>query len=233
MTLTQSLAETLTSTQLPQLNLAQANQWLEWLRDPERLLWHLLDVYGVWMLAFVALIVFIESGVLFPVLPGDSLLFTLGLLHTQMKLNLWAAFLVLIVAAAAGAQVGYWFGLLFGGKFFKADARVLKTEYLDAAELFFQKYGGPAIVLARFIPFVRTFTPIAAGMGRYPWGRFTFWNVAGATIWIVLFVVAGSLLGGIELVRNNIELIAVIIVLVSVIPIAVGALKKWRESKRS
>ena len=199
---------------------------LEWLKDPGALLEHLISAYGVWMVAIVALIVFIESGVLFPVLPGDSMLFALGLLQDRMPVALWVICLVLIVAAIAGAQVGYWFGLIFGGRFFKPDARVLKTEYLETAQAFFAKWGGPAVVLGRFMPFVRTFVPIAAGMGRYQWARFTLWNVVGSVLWTLVFIVAGVALGGVPLIRNNVELIAVIIILVSVIPIGIGILKK-------
>ena len=111
---------------------------LDWLKDPGALLEHLISAYGVWMVAIVALIVFIESGVLFPVLPGDSMLFALGLLQDRMPVNLAVIMFVLIVAAIAGAQVGYWFGLLFGERFFKPDARVLKTEYLQSAQVFFR-----------------------------------------------------------------------------------------------
>lgn len=199
---------------------------IDWLRDPGALLEHLISAYGVWMVAIVALIVFIESGVLFPVLPGDSMLFALGLLQDRMPVNLAVIFLVLILAAVAGAQVGYWFGLLFGGRFFKPDAKVLKTEHLESAQAFFDKWGGPAVVLGRFIPFVRTFVPIAAGIGRYGWTRFTLWNVVGSVLWTGVFITAGVSLGGIPFIRNNVELIAVIIIVVSVIPIGVGVLKK-------
>lgn len=198
---------------------------LDWLRNPEALLWYLLDEYGVWMLAMVALIVFIESGVLFPVLPGDSMLFALGLLHLDMGLNLWFAAAVLVAAGILGAQVGYWFGLLFGDRFFKPDARVLKTEYLDAAHAFFEKWGGPAVVLGRFVPFVRTFVPIAAGMGHYRWVRFTVWNVIGSASWVALFLVLGALLGKVDFIRNNVSMIAIFIVLISVLPIVIGALR--------
>lgn len=203
-----------------------AQNLIDWLRDPELLLNHLLSAYGVWMLAIIALIVFIESGVLFPVLPGDSMLFAIGLLQDRMPVSLPVICGVLIVAAICGAQVGYWFGLLFGGRFFKPEARILKTEYLDTSRLFFEKWGGPAVVLGRFIPFVRTFVPIAAGMGRYRWAQFTLWNVVGSVLWTLTFIVAGVLLGDIPLVRNNVELIAVLIIIASVLPIGIGLLKK-------
>lgn len=207
--------------------------FIEWLRDPEVLINHLLGTYGVWMVAFIALIVFIESGVLFPVLPGDSMLFAIGLLQNRMPLSLTVICLVIIVAAICGGQVGYWFGLFFGARFFKDDAKILKTEYLESSQEFFKKWGGPAVVLGRFVPFIRTFVPIAAGIGRYHWSSFTLWNVLGAIVWTLTFVIAGVLLGDIPLVRDNVELIAVIIIVFSVLPIAIGLVKKRLNARRA
>ncbi|MDO5673275.1 MAG: DedA family protein [Actinomycetaceae bacterium] len=205
---------------------------LDYLHDPEKLLWDLLNAWGPWLLVAVALIVLVESGLLFPVLPGDSLLFTLGLLHHQMHLDLWLICVVLIVAAIIGAQGGYLIGHFFGARFFTPDARFLKTEYLDTAEAFFNKWGGPALVLARFIPFVRTFTPIAVGMARFPYVRFLFWNTLGAVVWVVLFVVGGSLLGGFDIIRNNISAIALLIVFVSVLPMIFAGARAWLKSRQ-
>lgn len=190
-----------------------------------------LSQYGVWMLVVVALIVFIESGVLFPVLPGDSMLFALGLLHTQLHLDLPLVCIVLIISSIFGAQIGYWFGLFFGARFFKPDATVLKTEHLVSAEKFFSKWGGPAVVLGRFIPFIRTFVPIAAGIGRYRWSRFSIWNIVGSILWTFTFTFAGVFLGGIPFIRNNVEIIALVIIVASVLPVAVALLKKSLTSK--
>lgn len=206
--------------------------FIEWLRDPELLLNHLLSAYGVWMVAIIALIVFIESGVLFPVLPGDSMLFAIGLLQARMPLGLLPICLIIVVAAILGGQVGYWFGLFFGARFFRDDARILKTEYLDSAQGFFAKWGGPAVVLGRFVPFIRTFVPIAAGIGRYHWSRFTLWNIAGAVAWTATFILAGVLLGDIPLVRDNVEIIAVIIIVFSVLPVVIGIIKKRLNRRR-
>lgn len=193
--------------------------------DPSTLLHDL----GPAALGVVALIVFIESGLLFPFLPGDSLLFTTGLLHQQMNLALPVLIGVVSLAAIAGDQIGYMLGRRFGRRWFKDDAKVLKTAHLDTAEEFFKRRGGPAIVLARFVPIVRTFAPLSAGIARYNYKTFTVWNIAGAVIWATSVTLLGSWLGHYEFIANNIDAIAVIMVLVSVLPWGVELLKKRRK----
>lgn len=207
--------------------------WLDYFSDPQLLLETLLVKFGPWLLAIVAAMVFIESGILFPMFPGDSLLFTLGLLHHEMELPLWLICVVLLAVAMGGTQIGYWLGKVFGPVLFKPDARVLKTQYLDQAQEFFNKYGGRSVVLARFVPFVRTFVPLAAGMARYNLRKFTLWNVVGASIWVLGFTVAGSLLGGVSWVRNNVEVIALLIVLVSIMPMIVEIGRKYYLRRRA
>ncbi|MFF2299482.1 DedA family protein [Arthrobacter sp. NPDC058127] len=191
----------------------------------------LLQGLGPAALGVVALIVFIESGLLFPFLPGDSLLFTTGLLHQQLQLELPVLIAVVSAAAIAGDQIGYMLGRKFGRRWFKDDARVLKTAHLDTAEEFFKRRGGPAIVLARFVPIVRTFAPLSAGIARYDYKSFTLWNIAGAVIWGTSVTLLGSWLGHYEFIANNIDAIAVIMVLVSVLPWGVEFLKKRRKVK--
>ena len=149
---------------------------------------------GPWVLVVSAIIVFIESGVLFPVLPGDSLIFALGMLHDRMGLSLWLAFPVLIVAAVAGGEVGYQLGARYGRNLFKDDAKFLSTKNLHAAEEFFAKRGGVALGLGRFVPIVRTFVSLAAGISSYPRRKFNLWNILGAVLWIGLIGTAGVLL---------------------------------------
>ncbi|OOP60954.1 alkaline phosphatase [Arthrobacter sp. SRS-W-1-2016] len=189
----------------------------------------LLQGLGPAALGVVALIVFIESGLLFPFLPGDSLLFTAGLLHEQLQVGLPVLIAVVTVAAIAGDQIGYMLGRRFGRRWFKDDARVLKTARLDAAEDFFKRRGGPAIVLARFVPVVRTFAPLSAGIARYDYKSFTLWNIAGALIWGSSVTLLGSWLGHFEFVAKNVDVIAVIMVLVSVLPWGVEFLKRRRK----
>ena len=202
---------------------------IDYLRDPEELLLAL----GPYVLIGVAVIVFIESGLLFPFLPGDSLLFTAWLLHSQLGLNFWLLISVVIVAAVGGDQAGYWIGREFGRKLFKPNARVLKTEYLEEAEAFFDKWGGPALTLGRFVPIVRTFIPVTAGMARMHYPHFFRWNVIGGIAWGGGMCILGVWLGQIPAVRNNIEIMAVLVVLISVIPIIIGFLRKRAQKKSS
>ncbi|OKL50688.1 hypothetical protein BM477_01195 [Boudabousia marimammalium] len=191
----------------------------------------LLLALGPWVLAVTCLMVFIESGVLFPFLPGDSLIFTAGLLHEQLGLNLWWLMFAVFLSAFLGDQVGYFLGYRFGRRLFSPDARVLKTEYLLAAEEFFHKHGGPALVLARFVPIVRTFVPLAAGVANYGYSHFIRWNVFGALLWGCGLTFLGSRLGNIAFIRNNIEVIAVIIILVSVLPIVIKSWTTYRKGR--
>ncbi|RKR73575.1 DedA family protein [Frondihabitans australicus] len=197
--------------------------------DPQSFLTSL----GPAVLIGLALMVFVESGLLFPFLPGDSLLFTAGLLAASgvIGVPVWLVVVVAFVAAAAGDQVGYLLGRTAGRRLFKPDARLLKTRYLDEAEAFFQKYGGPALVLGRFVPVVRTYVPLAAGAGDYGYRRFVTWNLAGAAAWTVVVTTLGVLLGQIDFVRNHIDVLSVLIVLVSVVPIVISALRRLRKSR--
>ncbi|MEO6531544.1 MAG: VTT domain-containing protein [Specibacter sp.] len=191
----------------------------------------LLQGLGPATLGVVALIVFIESGLLFPFLPGDSLLFTAGLLHQQLNLALPMLIGVVALAAIAGDQVGYMLGRKFGRRWFKDDARVLKTAYLVRTEEFFAKQGGKAIVLARFVPVVRTFAPLVAGIAQYNHKKFTLWNIAGALGWAASVILLGTWLGHYEFVAKNIDVIAIIMVLVSVLPGGIGVLRSRRRNR--
>lgn len=205
----------------------------DYLTDPNLLLNTLLAQLGGWMVVAVALIVFIESGVLFPVLPGDSMIFALGILHNRIpSVPEWLTFLVLFVAAISGNLVGYWLGRKYGRRLFKDDARYLSTENMRKSEDFFRRYGGIALVLARFVPFVRTFVPIIAGIGKQHFRTFLIWNMIGAALWIGAFMLAGILLGDIPLVANNVELIAIAIVAISVLPMVISFIKA-RASKKA
>ena len=206
---------------------------LDYLTDPNLLLNTLLAQLGGWMVVAVALIVFIESGVLFPVLPGDSMIFALGILHNRIpSVPEWLTFLVLFISAISGNLVGYWLGRKYGRRLFKDDARYLSTENMHKSEDFFRRYGGIALVLARFVPFVRTFVPIIAGIGKQHFRTFLIWNMIGAALWIGAFMLAGVLLGDIPLVANNVELIAIAIVAISVLPMVISFIKA-RASKKA
>lgn len=203
----------------------QAIPGLHFLSNPGDLLQQL----GPWALFGVALMVFIESGLLFPFLPGDSLLFTAALLHMALGINIWVLILVAFVCAFLGDQVGYFLGSRFGRRLFKDDARVLKTEHLNRAEDFFHKYGGRSLVLARFVPVVRTYVPLVAGMVRHPYRHFIGWNALGGFLWVGIMSAAGYFLGGVPLVANHVDLIAIIIVVVSLLPMGIEILRSTRS----
>ena len=191
----------------------------------------LLAGLGPAALGVIAAMVFVESGVLFPFLPGDSLLFTAGLLHQQLQLTLPVLIGVVTAAAIAGDQVGYMLGRTFGRRWFKDDARVLKTAHLATTEDFFRRHGGAAVVLARFVPMVRTFAPLTAGIGRYGYRSFTLWNIVGALAWATSVVLLGTWLGHYEIIARNIDVIAVVMVLVSVVPGVIQFLRRRRNNR--
>jgi membrane-associated protein len=191
----------------------------------------LLEGLGPAALGVIGLMVFIESGVLFPFLPGDSLLFTAGLLHQQLQLTLPVLIGVVTLAAIAGDQVGYLLGRKFGRSWFKDDARILKTAHLAATEDFFRRHGGAAVVLARFVPMVRTFAPLSAGIARYGYKSFTLWNIVGALAWSVSVTLLGTWLGHFEVIARNIDVIAVVMVLIPVLPWGVQLLKRRRQNR--
>ena len=170
--------------------------------------------------------VFIESGVLFPFLPGDSLILTAVLLRGQLGLSPLAIAGVAFAAAVAGDQTGYWLGHRYGRRFFKDDARVLTTARLGEAERFFDRYGPVSLVLARFVPIVRTYVPVVAGTARLRYRRFVVWNVTGALLWVAGLTLVAILLGGIPFVAHNIDLLAIVVVVVSVVPIVTAALRR-------
>ncbi|WP_099332920.1 DedA family protein [Actinomyces minihominis] len=221
---------TLVPTALPGLPLVAANWFdtlVDWFRDPTTL----LIAMGPWVLLGVAIIVFIESGVLFPVLPGDSLLFAAGLLHTQLGINMWVMIGIILIAAFLGSQVGYFLGKRYGRGLFKDDARILKTEYVEQSEAFFARYGGRALVIGRFVPFVRTFVPLVAGIAKYPYRKFLAYSMTGALLWGAGVTWAGAALGGVPFVHENLEVIIVLIVIVSVIPMVVEIVLSKRRQK--
>ena len=195
---------------------------------------HLAQVvtdYGMWTYGILFLIIFCETGlVVTPVLPGDSLLFTAGALAALGNLNPWWICALLIVAAVLGDMVNYWAGHHFGARIFKPNARFLKTEYLDRTNAFYLKYGPKTIVIARFVPFVRTFAPFVAGMGRMKYRIFFTYNVSGAVLWVVSCVVAGYLFGNIPWVKKNFTAVIFAIIFLSILPALIAWIRSRRES---
>ncbi|MGW0818828.1 DedA family protein [Streptomyces viridiviolaceus] len=206
--------------------LALGPSWL----DPN----YLLDSFGIWGLL---LIVFAESGLLIGFfLPGDSLLFTAGLLITsgQLDFPLWAAIVLICLAAILGDQAGYMFGKKVGPALFtRPDSRLFKQENVTKAHEFFEKYGPKSLVLARFVPIVRTFTPIIAGVSGMRYRSFLTFNVLGGILWGAGVTLLGSWLGGIDFVKENIEAILILIVLISVVPIIIEFLRARSKNKKN
>ncbi|MDN4483298.1 VTT domain-containing protein [Demequina lignilytica] len=203
-----------------------------WL-DPETMIETFISRWGVWALAAVCAVVLIETGLLFPFLPGDSLLFTVGLFigTGTLQVPLWVACLALFLAAFAGDQLGYLIGRKAGPAIFsRPDSRFFKQDHIDKTHAFFEKYGGRAIVLARFVPFVRTYIPVAAGIGRMHYGHFIRFNVIGAFIWGVGVTLLGYFLGNVPIIKDNLEVAALVIVFVSVLPIVIEAIRHRRET---
>ena len=194
---------------------------------------HLIELtqtYGLWIYAILFLIVFCETGlVVTPFLPGDSLLFAAGAVAALGGMNVHMAAALLLAAAVIGDAANFAIGKYFGEKLFaKPDSRVFKREYLDKTHAFYEKYGGKTIILARFVPIVRTFAPFVAGMGNMHYGRFIRYNIIGALMWVGLLTYAGYFFGELPVVKNNFGLVVIGIIVVSVLPMAVEIAKaKW------
>jgi len=192
----------------------------------------LLQEYGIWIYALLFLIVFCETGlVVTPFLPGDSLLFVAGALWAAAGMDPRALAGTLIAAALCGDNVNYWVGRYLGPKVFRWESsRLFNRRGLDYTQAFYQRHGGKTVVIARFVPIVRTFAPFVAGIGRMRYLRFLAFSIGGAVLWVVSLVTAGYLFGNVPLVKNNLTIVIFAIVLLSVSPIAVEYLRA-RASK--
>jgi membrane-associated protein len=193
--------------------------------------------YGTLTYGIIFAIVFAETGlVIMPFLPGDSLLFALGAFSATPNAALKLAFLypLLMVAAFCGDNVNYWLGRTLGRNLFgKPESRILNRAYLAQTEEFFARHGGKALILARFVPIVRTFAPFVAGMGNMPYGRFLAFSIASTALWVGLCVTGGYLFGNLPVVRNNFEKVIIGIILVSLLPAVIEFTNHRRKSKES
>lgn len=189
--------------------------------------------YGTWTYVILFLIIFCETGLVFtPFLPGDSLLFAAGTFAAIGDLNMGFIFLLLSVAAILGDAVNYWIGFLAGPQMFrKADSRFFKKAYLDKTQGFYEKYGGKTIILARFVPIVRTFAPFVAGIGRMKYRTFFMYNVIGALLWVGICAGAGYIFGNIPIIKDNFEFAILGVILISLLPMAFEFIKHRSEKK--
>ena len=195
----------------------------------------LLERFGAQMFWVSCAIVFIECGLLFPILPGDSLLFSVGMFINRAEagqagihMSIWLACLLLSAFAFAGNVVGYEIGRAVGPAIFRRNGRFTKREYFDKTHEFFERYGNKALVIGRFVPIVRTFCPIVAGAGQMEYGTFVRFNVVGGFLWGVGVTLLGYFLGNVPLIADNIEIALLMVVAVSLIPIAIEVIKSRR-----
>lgn len=190
----------------------------------------LISRYGTGTHLILFLIVFCETGlVITPFLPGDSLLFAAGTFAALGALDLRLLLVLLTVAAIVGDTVNYWVGSYVGPRAFGGHVRFLKTEYLERTHAFYEKHGGKTIILARFIPIIRTFAPFVAGVGAMSYPKFLTYNIVGAVIWVGLFVLGGYFFGNIPTVRQNFTLVILAIIVISVLPIVIEAVRSRRS----
>ena len=194
----------------------------------------IIQSYGVWTYFILFLIIFCETGlVVTPFLPGDSLLFAAGAFAAKGDLNVAMLFLLLSVAAVLGDTVNYWAGKIVGPRIFhKERVRFLNREYLDRTHRFYERYGGKTIIIARFIPIIRTFAPFVAGIGSMTYARFISYNIVGGVIWIAAFAFAGYYFGNIAIVKKNFTLVIFAIIIISVLPAVVEFLRQYKQRRK-
>jgi len=208
-------------------------QLLDFLLHLDKHLANLISLFGPFTYVILFAIVFAETGlVILPFLPGDSLLFVVGTLAGGGFLNIWIIYFSLLIAAILGDSVNYWIGHHFGARVFtKTNSRLFNKAYLEKTNAFYAKHGGKTIILARFLPIMRTFAPFVAGIGKMHYQTFFFYNVVGGFIWVTLFTFAGYFFGGLPIIKNNFEYAVVLIVLISVAPVVVEVIKHKRQQK--
>ncbi|UCQ13686.1 DedA family protein [Edwardsiella piscicida] len=213
-------------------------EYLQWIVDfilhIDVHLAQLVAQYGVWIYGILFLILFCETGlVVTPFLPGDSLLFVAGALASlpSNDLNVHLMVLLMVIAAIVGDALNYTIGRLFGERLFSnPHSRVFRRSYLDKTHAFYERHGGKTIILARFVPIVRTFAPFVAGMGHMSYRHFAAYNVIGALLWVLLFTYAGYLFGNVPVVQENLKLLIVAIIVVSILP---GVIEIWRHRRQA
>ncbi len=199
----------------------------------DKYLVEIVQQYGTLTYAILFLIIFCETGlVVTPFLPGDSLLFAVGAIAAKGALNVYWIYLLLGLAAILGDSTNYWIGYFVGPKVFRSESsRWLNRSHLERTHEFYEKYGGKTVIIARFMPIVRTFAPFVAGIGRMTYLKFLFFSVTGTVLWIGGFVTAGYLFGNIPFVQENFSLAVIAIIIISLMPAVIEALRARRAQR--
>ena len=207
------------------------NSLIEFVLHLDRHLFDLVGAYGSWVYGILFVVIFAETGfVVTPFLPGDSLLFAAGAIAATEALNPHIISLILIIAAILGDTVDYAIGFYIGPKVFsKPRSLLFNPEHLERTHRFYEKYGGKTIIIARFIPIIRTFAPFVAGIGKMSYLHFVFYNVFGGIFWVLVFVYAGFFFGNLPMVKRNFSLIIIAIIIISVIPVFIEFIRHWKE----
>ncbi|MDR0231719.1 MAG: DedA family protein [Dysgonamonadaceae bacterium] len=209
---------------------------IEFLTDTEAVLDLWVNNYGLWIYAILFAVIFTETGlVVMPFLPGDSLLFIVGTIahRSTNELSVWILLVLLISAALLGDNCNYSIGRYFGQQLFSnPDSKIFKQKYLKKTHQFYEKHGGKTIIIARFVPIVRTFAPFVAGMGKMKWKRFFSFSIVGGISWITIFLFLGYFVGGFPFVQNNLKLIALLIIFASIMPAVFEVIRnKYKKEK--
>ncbi|HLC39907.1 MAG TPA: DedA family protein [archaeon] len=193
----------------------------------------LIQTFGLWTYAILFAVIFAETGlVVAPFFPGDSLLFVAGTFAAQSSLDIMWLFIALSAAAIAGDTANYWLGHYLGPKVFtKQKSRFFKKEYLQRAREFYKKHGGKTIIIARFVPIIRTFAPFVAGIGEMSYRKFLTYNVVGGIAWVAIFLFAGYYFGTLQVVRDNLSVAIILIIVVSLIPVILEVVREKRKIK--
>ncbi|MCG6535734.1 MAG: DedA family protein [Syntrophales bacterium LBB04] len=195
----------------------------------DRYLSEIVQDFGIWTYLILFIIIFCETGlVITPFLPGDSLLFATGAIAATGAIDKIWIFILLSISAISGDTVNYWIGYWTGPRVFKERVRFLKKEYLERTHAFYEKYGGKTIIIARFIPVIRTFAPFVAGIGKMTYMRFIVYNITGGIAWVAIFIFGGYYFGTLYFVKHNFSLVIIVIIIISIIP---GVIEFSRQRK--
>jgi len=207
---------------------------IEYILHLDKFLGQIIQQYGTWTYLLLFLVIFMETGfVVTPFLPGDSLIFAAGTFAGMGYLNIAILFIVLCAAAILGDTVNYWIGHYIGPRAFSGNIRFLKKEYLDRTHAFYEKHGGKTIIIARFIPIIRTFAPFVAGVGAMTYGKFITYNVVGGVLWVALFTFLGYFFGSLPFVRDNFTFVILAIVFISILPAVFEFLRERTRKSQS